>query len=63
MLAYVYSFCDTETLAVLSLVSFGSWETAGPILYETVGIRSLDSLKSLFFLVSSHREHDAACLE
>lgn len=61
MLAYIYSYCDAETLAALSLVSFGSWQTAGPILYETVEVRSLDSLKSLFFLVSSRHELDAAC--
>ena len=51
MLAHIYSYCDTPTLAVLSLVSFGSWEMASPPLYEHVEITSLDSLKPLFFLV------------
>jgi hypothetical protein len=52
MLGHIYSFCDVATLVALSLVSFGSWELAGPILYEQVEITSLDALKALFFLVS-----------
>lgn len=51
MIEHVYSFCDAETLAMLSLVSFGSWQTAGPLLYETISVTSLDMLKPLFFLV------------
>ncbi|KAL7411738.1 hypothetical protein BDY24DRAFT_442784 [Mrakia frigida] len=41
---HIYSFCDQETLVSLSLVSFGSWELAGPILYEKVEITTLDGL-------------------
>lgn len=37
---------------MLSLVSFASWETASPILYEHVELKSLDGMKTLFFLVS-----------
>lgn len=54
MLAHIFSYCDVSTLAVLSLVSFGSWELASPILYEHVEIVDLDGLASLFFLVSAN---------
>lgn len=53
MLAQIYAYCDTPTLAALSLVSYGSWELAGPILYETVELTSLDGMKALLFLVST----------
>ena len=59
MLAHIYSYCDTPTLAMLSLVSFGSWELAGPILYEHVEIVDLDGLAFLFFLVSQTRTTSA----
>ena len=52
MLQHVYSFCDISTLAAICLMSFESWEMAGPFLYEHVEIRSFDGLKALFFLVS-----------
>lgn len=51
---HIYSFCDQETLVSLSLVSFGSWELAGPILYEKVEITTLDGL--VFALL--HREFE-----
>ena len=51
MLAHIYSYCDVKTLVVLSLVSFGSWEMAAPILYEHVELTSLDAIKALLFLV------------
>jgi hypothetical protein len=55
MISHIYTFCDTPTLLVLSLVSFESWQLAGPLLYETVEINSLDALKALFFLVGPRR--------
>lgn len=51
MIGYILSFCDTATLPALSLMSFASWEMAGPILYEHAAVRSFDDLKSLFLLV------------
>ena len=52
VLQYIYSHCDTFTLAVLCLVSFESWEMAGPFLYEHVELKSIDGVKAFFFLVS-----------
>ena len=57
MIEHIYSYCDVETLATLSLVSFGSWELASPFLYERVSIVDLDGLASLLFLVSTAIRH------
>jgi len=52
MLQHIFSHCNQSTLFALSLVSFACWELVGPILYETVEIKNLDALISLFFIVS-----------
>lgn len=49
-LSQIYSYCDQPTLVALCLASFGSWQTAGPLLYEEIEVTSLDQLKSLFYL-------------
>ncbi|KAL7409393.1 hypothetical protein BDY24DRAFT_219566 [Mrakia frigida] len=49
-LQHIFSYCDQASLFAISLVSFGCWELAGPLLYENVEITSLDGLASLFFI-------------
>ncbi|KAL7409882.1 hypothetical protein BDY24DRAFT_418402 [Mrakia frigida] len=64
-LLHIFSYCDQPTLASISLVSFGCWELAGPLLYEDVEINDLDGLASLFFidaLPSSPRLQQATSL-